>query len=127
MGFTSKSSDSFLTNAIICALIALPLLAAYAQIGSFDVAKKETHGIVVDNMDTSVKPGDDFYVYTNGGWNMRAEIPPDRDEIGIDQSLTDLSNKRTAALIEEAHPTYRDLVTRPTGTDGLSMRRSQES
>jgi putative endopeptidase len=32
-------------------------------------------------MDRSVKPGDDFYRYTNGGWLKRTEIPPDREYI----------------------------------------------
>ncbi|HEX8801469.1 MAG TPA: M13 family metallopeptidase N-terminal domain-containing protein, partial [Terriglobales bacterium] len=62
----------------------------------------ETHGIVVANMDRSVKPGDDFYRYANGGWIKRTEIPPDRSSIGINDSLIDLSQKRIAGIIEEA-------------------------
>ena len=54
------------------------------------------------NMDNSVKPGDDFDEYSNGGWTKRTEIPPDRSNIGVFSTLADLSNKRTAALIEEA-------------------------
>ena len=53
-------------------------------------------------MDPSVKPGDDFYEYANGGWIKRTEIPPDRSRIGVFSTLDDLSNKRTAGLIEEA-------------------------
>jgi endothelin-converting enzyme/putative endopeptidase len=60
------------------------------------------HGIAVANMDASAKPGDDFYQYTNGGWIQRTEIPPDRGQIGVFTALDDLSNKRTAGLIEEA-------------------------
>jgi putative endopeptidase len=56
------------------ALLALAQLAAYAQ----DAPTPETHGIVVANMDRSVKPGDDFYRYANGDWIKRTEIPPDR-------------------------------------------------
>src|SRR6266478_4566653 len=29
------------------------------------------------NMDTSVKPQDDFFQYSNGGWIKRTEIPPE--------------------------------------------------
>jgi putative endopeptidase len=32
----------------------------------------------VSGMDTSVRPGDDFYAYANGGWMKTTEIPPDR-------------------------------------------------
>ncbi|HET9800582.1 MAG TPA: hypothetical protein VFP82_02760, partial [Chthoniobacterales bacterium] len=30
------------------------------------------------NFDTSVKPSDDFFLYANGGWIKRTEIPPDQ-------------------------------------------------
>jgi endothelin-converting enzyme/putative endopeptidase len=53
-------------------------------------------------MDTAVTPGDDFYLYTNGAWLKRTEIPSDRASIGVFSALTDLSNKRTAELIAEA-------------------------
>ena len=53
-------------------------------------------------MDRSVKPGDNFYEYCNGDWIKRTEIPPDRSRIGVFSTLADLSDKRTAALIEEA-------------------------
>jgi putative endopeptidase len=61
----------------------------------------ETHGIVVANLDRSVRPGDDFYRFANGGWLKRTEIPPDRAEVDVFTKLADLSNKRTADLIEE--------------------------
>jgi endothelin-converting enzyme/putative endopeptidase len=102
MSFASKSSEFFLGQAAVCALITLPLLAAQAQKASVDTPKEETHGIVVSNMDRSVKPGDDFDEYSNGGWSKRTEIPPDRSNIGVFSALADLSNKRTAGLIEEA-------------------------
>ena len=89
-------------NAAACALLALAPLAAYSQ----DAPAPETHGIVVANMDRSVKPGDDFYRYANGDWIKRTEIPPDRsyiDPYGLDfDSMNDLTRKRIAGLIEEA-------------------------
>lgn len=59
-----------------------------------------THGIVVANIDRSIKPGDDFYRFANGEWIKRTEIPPDRAVIDIFSKLADLSNKRTKDLIE---------------------------
>ena len=53
-------------------------------------------------MDRSVKPGDNFFEYANGDWIKRTAIPPDRSRIGVFSTLADLSDKRTAALIEEA-------------------------
>jgi len=66
-----------------------------------DAASPETHGISVANMDQTVKPGDNFYEYANGGWLKRTEIPPDRAAVGLFSVLGDLSNKNTAALIAE--------------------------
>ncbi len=81
----------------VCAF-GFAFVVSYAQ----DAPKQETHGIVVANMDRSVKPGDNFFEYANGDWIKRTEIPPDRSRIGVFSTLADLSDKRTAALIEEA-------------------------
>jgi putative endopeptidase len=99
MGFTLR----FLSrNAAACALLALAPLTAYSQ----DAPAPETHGIVVADMDRSVKPGDDFYHYANGDWIKRTEIPPDSGYVAVggwsyDKS-TELTRKQTAGLIEEA-------------------------
>jgi putative endopeptidase len=93
MGITLRTWSR---NAAAYALLAVAPLAAYSQ------TAPETHGIVVANMDRSVKPGDDFYRYANGDWIKRTEIPPDRSDIGVFDSLIDLSQKRIAGLIEEA-------------------------
>ncbi|WP_324807278.1 M13 family metallopeptidase [Sphingomonas sp. LY29] len=39
-------------------------------------------GIDLAAMDKSVKPGDDFYAYANGGWMRSAQIPADRSSVG---------------------------------------------
>lgn len=81
----------------VTACIATCALAAPAQ----NASAPETHGIRVANMDLSVKPGDDVYRYANGVWIKRTEIPPDRAGVDVFSILEDLSNKRTADLIEE--------------------------
>ena len=78
-------------------LVLFSLVSAFAQ----ETKKQETHGIVVANMDRAVKPGDDFYLYANGEWIKRTEMPPDRASIGVFSALSELSSKRTADLIAE--------------------------
>jgi putative endopeptidase len=39
-------------------------------------------GIVAESMDTSVRPGDDFFRYANGRWVANTQIPADRSSIG---------------------------------------------
>ena len=65
-------------------------------------AGEAAHGILPENLDTSVKPGDDFFRYSNGGWLKRTEIPADRASISVFQTLVDKSNQRVRGLIEEA-------------------------
>ena len=62
-------------------------MACLAVIG-FAQKTAEPHGIAVANMDRSVKPGDDFYLYANGDWIKRAVIPPDRAGVDVDHRLT---------------------------------------
>jgi len=71
--------------------------AASAQTTSPDAV----HGIAVADMDRSMKPGDDFFRFANGAWLKRTEIPPDRAVVGSFSKLSDLTIKRTSALIEE--------------------------
>lgn len=78
----------------------LLVLSALAVLANPAAAPGE-HGIVVANMDRAVKPGNDFYDYCNGGWMKRTEIPPDRAAVGVFTTLADISNKRTADLIQE--------------------------
>jgi endothelin-converting enzyme/putative endopeptidase len=91
-----KPTCKFIASLLVFVGIAL-VCAVVAQ----DAAQTETHGIQVANMDRSVKPGDDFFDYANGAWVKRTEIPNDRAGLGVFTKLGDLSNKRTADLIEE--------------------------
>ncbi len=100
MKIKTKSFGTSNACAAVCALMVVPVFATQAL--AADLPKTETHGIAVANMDTAVKPGDNFYEYANGSWIKRTEIPPDRGSIGVFSSLSDLSNQRTRELIEEA-------------------------
>jgi putative endopeptidase len=83
------------------AVIVLITVAASTTAYPQNVPPQESHGIAIANMDRTVKPGDDFYEYANGEWIKRTEIPADRAGLGVFSVLADLSNKRTAGLIEE--------------------------
>jgi putative endopeptidase len=59
-------------------------------------------GVDVSGMDRSVRPGDDFFRFVNGGWAERTEIPADRSRWGMFDELRELSLARTRAILEEA-------------------------
>jgi len=103
MKSTNKSLS--LARAAVYALLVLSLSFLFARAyapANADVPAKPVHGIAAANIDRSVQPGDDFYEYANGAWIKKAVIPPDRPGVGVFTALSDLTNKRTAGIIEEA-------------------------
>lgn len=81
-------------NATLTLLAALSL-ASCSQ-------KELTSGINKKNMDTLVKPGDNFAMYVNGTWMKTAKIPADKSSYGAFDMLYDQSQKDVKAIIEEA-------------------------
>ena len=57
---------------------------------------------VVKNIDTSVKPGDDFFQYANGGWLKRNPIPPEYSYWGIGRVVLDELRERLKKINEDA-------------------------
>jgi putative endopeptidase len=62
-------------------------------------------------MDRSIAPGDDFFAYGNGGWFKATTIPADRSSFGSGETLLELTDRRTAALITEAAKTKAPTAT----------------
>ncbi|KVX01208.1 M13 family metallopeptidase [Shewanella frigidimarina] len=75
------------------------------------VEKALTSGISFDNIDKSVRPQDDFYMYVNGAWMKNAEIPGDRTNIGAFYDLRENARDDVKAIIE-------DLSATPNLADG---------
>lgn len=57
-------------------------------------------GIALENMDTSVRPGDDFFTYVNGKWISETEIPADKASYGGFAILADEAQEDVKAIIE---------------------------
>src|SRR3954464_13118391 len=62
-------------------------------------------GLDLAGMDKSVKPGDDFFSYANGGWFKTTEIPADRSAWGSGAITVELTAKRVVEVIQEAAKT----------------------
>ena len=58
-------------------------------------------GIRKDWMDTSAKPGDDWYQYANGGWMAKTEIPADRSSVGGFWIADQQTEKNLTELIDD--------------------------
>lgn len=115
--------------AILAATSSLTIAApAFAQ-GTTEAKSEETTGAQLGafgfdtaGMDTSVKPGDDFYTYANGAWSKNTPIPDDKSNYGMFTQLGDLSNERVKEVLEVektkadskagiAYATYLDTAT----------------
>ena len=57
-------------------------------------------GIDTAGMDTSVRPGEDFFRYVSGTWAETTEIPSDKSSYGAFLILRDLSEARVRQLVE---------------------------
>jgi putative endopeptidase len=98
-----------IVNKLILGASALLLLSACGQQAdapSASVAATEpralSSGLALENMDQSVKPGDDFYRYMNGAWIDATEIPADKSSIGGFRLLHDESVADVRVIIEES-------------------------
>src|SRR5579883_323258 len=59
-------------------------------------------GVDLSGVDHAVKPGDDFFQYSNGDWLKTAVIPPDRSSTGTFFEVFQKAEQRTADLIKAA-------------------------
>jgi len=75
-------------------------------------SKGGVSGIDLIAMDASVRPGDDFFGYTNGGWVKRTKMPADKARFGVFDALRDESQEAVKSIIEKSAR-----LDSPTGTD----------
>ncbi|HEA22109.1 MAG TPA: M13 family peptidase [Pricia antarctica] len=61
-----------------------------------------TSGIIMENMDTSVDPGNNFMEYVNGNWIKSNTIPADKSSYGSFNVLRDNAEDEVKAIIEGA-------------------------
>ena len=85
-------NKSFLFLAIV--------ISVYACAGK--EAKKYNNDILSENLDTTVKPGDDFFMYANGGWIKRTSIPASESGWGIGNMVLEENYTRLRKINEDA-------------------------
>ncbi|MBB6502475.1 M13 family metallopeptidase [Pedobacter cryoconitis] len=77
----------------------LLILAAFHPIHSTDDPKS---GIILENMDKQVLPGNNFMEYVNGSWIKKTEIPADKPSIGVGSLVNDKAQADVKEIIEKA-------------------------
>ena len=75
-------------------LLAIPLAIATVN-GCKEKTRSTQKFIETTNMDSSVKPGDDFFLFVNGKWIKNTDIPSTESGVG---AFLDLYNRTKANL-----------------------------
>jgi putative endopeptidase len=84
--------------------IASPAFAESApaadEMAANDGPQLGTYGFDESGMDNSVAPADDFYLFANGKWAAKTEIPADKSNYGMFTALDDLSKDRVKLVLD---------------------------
>ncbi|MBK5277394.1 MAG: M13 family metallopeptidase [Bacteroidia bacterium] len=100
-------------------------------IGSFVACTSETKmeetpiasGLELSNMDTTIRPQDDFFRFVNGNWINRTAIPSDRGSWGSFNELAELNNKTVLDVLKRAgeNPKYTEGTDQRKAADFFSI------
>ncbi len=83
-------------------IVAFSLMSSLALSATLKAQMKEIHGIHLEYMDQSVKPGNDFFRYVNGKWLDHTEIPADRTRWGSFDELRKNTDIDALAILQKA-------------------------
>jgi len=83
--------------------LATASLLAVAAAPAADAAKPAygSWGYDPSAMDSSVKPGDDFWAYVNGTWDKRTQIAADRASAGPFVTLSDVAERDVHQIVDQ--------------------------
>ncbi len=103
-------------------VIAAASIIAYSSLLATPIKKPENPGsnsikyIDKSNMDLSIKPGHNFYLYANGNWLRNNPVPASKTRWGSFDVLREESSQRLRTLLEQAAAsTTKDRATQMIG------------
>ncbi len=82
--------------------IALVILCCTGFSHAQESASYGRWGFDASGVDRRVNPGDSFFDFANGAWDARTVIPADKARYGTFDALTDKTQARLRAIVEEA-------------------------
>lgn len=84
------------------ALAALVVSCSIFKSSKKDNFTKASEDVLVKNMDFTVNPSQDFFMYANGGWIKNNPIPPEYGSWGIGNLVVEENLKRLREISEKA-------------------------
>lgn len=91
------------------------ILLMMTMAASLTACNQQTTGLKLENMDTTVKPGTDFYQYACGGWIKNNPLKPEYSSYGSFDVVVEENQKRIRELIE-------DLASKPQEQGSLGQK-----
>jgi len=85
----------------LIACLSLVSLAGWYSCRDNGASKPVTHFILTENMDSSVRPGDNFYLFVNGRWLKKATIPPTESSVGAFLDVYNHTKENIKSILEE--------------------------
>lgn len=83
-------------------LIEIGTLSTILSLGGCTGVEVAKETFAQKDMDLTIAPGDDFYLYSNGGWMMNHPLPDEKSRYGAFDILAEENRKQVKGLIEEA-------------------------
>ena len=83
-------------------LASIPAILAAQDRGAQTKPRYQPWGLELQDMDRSVKPGDDFFVYAEGTWLKNHAIPADKSGAGYNYDLPDEIEGQVHKIVENA-------------------------
>src|SRR5689334_22791520 len=96
----NHSFMSSLLRILLLAALCCSALPAHAEESPPTRLKYGAWGFDLAGMDTTTKPGDDFFRYANGTWLDKTQIPPDKPAYSLRLAMTDLTEQRLHEMME---------------------------
>ena len=74
-----------------------------------------TWGVATEDMDKSVKPGDDFFAFAEGTWLRNHPIPADKTSAGYNSELPDEIQLQVRKMVEDVTANPADPISQKIG------------
>ena len=123
----------YIIKLAVVTLTVLPGLTSCSDIDDKPfVTDRKASGIDIGNLDTSVRPADDFYQYACGGWMTNNPLPAAYSRYGRFEQLSEENNRRIKTIMDESlNNTYASGTTEQKLADIYrlaldSLRRNRE-
>jgi putative endopeptidase len=84
---------------LVLLIITITVISCNSKVANQNETKPD---VVAGNMDTTVDPSQDFFMYANGGWIKRNPIPSDQGAWGIGNLVVEENLKRLRTISEDA-------------------------